>query len=146
MRSEISRMYSRPAQCSPLRRSFRPGGWTTGRSSATDGLCIVCVGVPDLVGGQVEVFEDRVATGPGLRGELHDLDELVRGEADLVRQYRQAVAVERLGHGRRLLLRPTQVHREGRAQAALLAVARGTLGEEQVEGVVDLVAGARGGA
>ncbi|ARX87825.1 hypothetical protein SMD44_07307 [Streptomyces alboflavus] len=52
------------------------------------------------------------------------------------------MAAQDLRHVRRLLAGTAQVHREGRAEAALLAVARGALGEEQVEGVVDLVAGA----
>ncbi|CAM5663619.1 hypothetical protein STENM223S_09749 [Streptomyces tendae] len=43
------------------------------------------------------------------------------------------------------LVRAAQVHREGGAQSALLAVGGGALRMEQVEGVVDLVAGAGGG-
>src|ERR1044072_9831303 len=135
-------MYRRPIQCSPLRRSLTPAGGTTGRSSATDGLDIVGVDVLDLVGLEVEVFEDGVAAGAGLRAELHGADELRGRQADLLRQDGQSVPAQYLGHVARFLVGSAQVHREGRAQAALLAMGGGALGVEQVERVVDLVVGA----
>ncbi len=46
----------------------------------------------------------------------------------------------------RFLVGPAQIRREGRAESALFAVGGRTFGEQQVEGVVDLVAGAGGRA
>src|SRR6478735_7955174 len=131
-------MYMRPAQCSPLRRSFTPGGCTTGRSSATDGRRIVGVRVPDLVGGQVEVLQDREASRTRLRRVVDGPDELVDAEPDLLRQDRQTVAAQYRCHQEGLLAGTAQMHGEAGAEADLLAVARRPLGVQQVEGVVDL--------
>src|SRR5262245_221960 len=80
MCTEIRRMYMRPAQCSPLRRSSSPAGWLTVRSSGIDGLDIILYGVPDLIGVEFEVLEDGEAARPGVRRPSDHLHELRYGQ------------------------------------------------------------------
>src|SRR6185437_13082844 len=92
------RMYSRPAQCSPLRRSMVVCGWATARSSATDGADIVLNSFPDLVLRQPEVLKDGVAAGPRAGCQHHRGRELFGREADVAGRDGQAVPFEAGGH------------------------------------------------
>src|SRR5918997_3472183 len=68
---EKRRMYSFPAQCSPLLRSKIDAGCVAARSSATEGLDVRVDTPPDLPLVEVEVLEDGVAIRPGLRAVGH---------------------------------------------------------------------------
>src|SRR5690606_14651072 len=86
--------YSRPAQCSPLRRSIVDRGWATARSSATDGVDIVLNFRPDLVLRQAEMLEDGVTAGSRARGQHHGLDELFVGQSDVTGRHGQPVLAQ----------------------------------------------------
>src|SRR4051812_1885569 len=68
---EKRRMYSRPAQSSPLLRSKMLAGCVASRSSAIVGRDVRTDTAPHLLRAEVEVLEDRVAVGPRAR-RLHD--------------------------------------------------------------------------
>src|SRR5690348_9598160 len=119
------RMYSRPAQCSPLRRSIVVCGWATARSSATDGADIVLNSPPDLVLGQPEVLKDGVAAGPGAGSQHHRGRELVDRQPDVAGGDGQAVPSETAGHLAEPVRVLTEEVAERRTDAGQLTVVGG---------------------
>src|SRR3954454_23195 len=87
-------MYSLPAQCSPLLRSNRDGGWVAARSSATEGVGERTDTRSRLLLVHGEVLQHGEAVRAGARGVEEGLDELVLREAEVVRRTREVVAGE----------------------------------------------------
>src|SRR3954469_3314565 len=80
---ETPRMYSFPAQCSPLLRSKREGGWVAARSSATEGVGERTDTRPRLPLVHREVLEHCETARAGGRRVGEGLDELVLAEAEV---------------------------------------------------------------
>ena len=109
---------------------------------------IVRVRVPDLLGSdRSQVLEDRVAAGTGLRARTPPPRRTASSVSPMSsgsdRQPVPAQARRRSGRASRGV--PAQEDAEGRAEAGQLAVGGGA-GEQQVDGVHDLVAAAAGRA
>src|SRR4051794_39269052 len=138
---ESLRMYSFPAQCSPLLRSNSDGGWVAARSSATEGVGERTDTRPRLPLVHREVLQDGEPVRPGVRRLEQRLDELVLAQAEVGVGAGKAVAREAGVDLLRESLVPMQVAREERRGARQLAVAAGA-GEEVVDGVHDLVVAA----
>src|SRR5215213_6515167 len=141
------RMYSLPAQCSPLLRAKIESGCVRTRSSAIEGIALA-VGRRERLhalerGGvvELEVLEDRVAVGTGQR-RVHDgLRELRLAEPEVGGDAREVVPAQagvQAGGEPVLLAQPGGEQARG---AGELAVARGA-GEEVVDRVQDLVVAA----
>src|SRR4051812_23717378 len=135
---DTRRMYSLPAQCSPLLRSNRDGGWVAARSSATEGVGERTDTRPRLLLVHREVLQDGEAIRAGGRRVEEGLDELVLREAEIVRRARKRVSCEARVDllGEALVL--VQVAGEEGRGACQLAVPR-RAGEEVVDGMDDLV-------
>src|SRR5882672_3774981 len=142
-RSEIHRMYSRPAQCSPLRRRIFSAGWTTRRSSSSVGVDIVLYRVTEFRFGQIEMFQDRVTTGSRPRRVRYRFDESGGIKAQIGRDGGKAVPTQGLDDLSGSFGFAAQMGGEGRAEPDLLAVLAVLAREEQHQGVRDLVAGPR---
>src|SRR4051794_11242148 len=138
---DTRRMYSFPAQCSPLLRSNSDGGWVAARSSATEGVGERTDTRPRLPLVHREVFQHREAVRASARGIEHGLDELVLAQAEIAGCARQAMSREAGIDLACEALVLVKVAREERRRARQLAVA-GRAGEEVVDGVDDLVVAA----
>src|SRR4051794_41669299 len=92
--AETRRMYSFPAQCSPLLRANSEAGCVTARSSATEGVGERTDTRPRLLLVHREVLEDRVAIRPRGGRVEHRGHELVLAQTELRRHPRQRVAGE----------------------------------------------------
>src|SRR4051812_47811004 len=91
---DTRRMYSLPAQCSPLLRSNSDGDWVAARSSATEGVGERTDTRPRLLLVHGEVLEHRVAIRPRGRAVDHCGHELVLAQAQVRRRARQLVAAQ----------------------------------------------------
>src|SRR6185503_7281436 len=91
---ESRRMYSLPAQCSPLSRSKIDAGCVAARSSAIVGIEELPDRPPDIGLVERQVLEDREAIRARARRRRHRLHELLLGQPEVARRARQAVAGE----------------------------------------------------
>src|SRR4051794_41750521 len=92
--AETRRMYSFPAQCSPLLRAKSEAGCATARSSATEGVGERTDTRPRLLLVHREVLQHGVAIRPGRRRLEHGRHELILAETEVGRHPRQRVALE----------------------------------------------------
>src|SRR4051812_49710574 len=122
---ETRRMYSLPAQCSPLLRSNSDGGWVAARSSATEGVGERTDTRPRLLLVHSEVLEHRVAVRPRGRGVEECCHELVLAEAEVRRRARQLVTAQALVYLGAQARVAAQERGEERGGPGQLAVARG---------------------
>src|SRR3569833_1821520 len=116
----------RPAQCSSLRRSFRPGGCPPDLTSASEGADIFAYRFLQGTLVQGEVLQDGAPARPCLRSVRHRLGELLGGQADVIGSLGQPVTVKArhdLGEafGALTLLRRVLVLTERRPQPGELA-------------------------
>src|SRR3954454_6602512 len=84
----------RPAQCSSLRRSFRPGGCPPDLTSASEGADIFAYRFQQGTLVQAEVLQDGVPARPGRRSVRHRLGELLLGQAAVRGSLGQPMTVE----------------------------------------------------
>src|SRR3954469_18582056 len=91
---ETPRMYSFPAQCSPLLRSKRDGGWVAARSSATEGVGERTDTRPRLPLVHRKVLQHGEPVRAGARSIEQGLDELVLRETEIAGCAREAVPGE----------------------------------------------------
>src|SRR3954468_17359086 len=136
----------RPAQCSSLRRSFRPGGCPPDLTSASEGADIFAYRFRQGTLVQTEVLQDGVPARPCRRSVRHRFGELLRRQTDVLGCLGQTMTVEARDDlaealGALAQMRRAQVVTERRAEAGQLAVVGGAR-EERVDGVQDLVVAA----
>src|SRR5918992_2949363 len=138
---EARRMYSRPAQCSPLLRSKIEAGWVAARSSAIVGIEESRDGAPHAGLVQRQVLEDGEAIRTRARGPHHRLPELLLRQPEVARRAGQTVSAQTGVDPLRQAVVLAQERREEAGRAGQLAVVRGA-GEQHVDRVQDLVVAA----
>src|SRR5690606_7909953 len=131
----------RCGRCSPPPEPGGPGGRSRPGTSASMGLDILLHRLERLASVEFEVFQDRVAAGPGARRVQDRLGELLDREADVARQPGQPVPPEARedllqAFGALAEVGGAQVEAERRAETRQLAVVGG-VGVELVDGVQD---------